>query len=112
MQEKYNDFIGEMLEKSGEKDNYQGKGKGKPLSKDYLKRDVYQNFQQIAKDAGFLPPWLKLQKEISILVHACKTESELDEINEMIRKHNTMCPSQMQKNVIDMDHLERAKERW
>ncbi|ASK64053.1 hypothetical protein CFK37_18770 [Virgibacillus phasianinus] len=106
----YRDFIGEMIEASGKKDEF--KGNGKPLPKDYMKRDVFQNFQKTAKDAGFLPPWLKLQKEISLLVHAAETESDIEAINKKIRKHNGMCPAPMQKRLVTLNNLEKAKEIW
>lgn len=110
MDRKYNDLISDILEAAGEKDNY--KGKGKPLSKEYLEMDTFQHFQKIAKDAGYLPPWLQLQKEISILIHSCKTETELEVINEKIRKHNTICPAQLQKNLISLNDIEKAKKNW
>nr|WP_239534134.1 DnaJ family domain-containing protein [Thalassobacillus pellis] len=105
-------MIGDILEQSGEKDNYQGKGKGAPLPLDYTKRDLYQNFQKTAKDAGFLPPWLKLQKEISRLIHTCKTENDIEIINDKIRKYNRLCPTQLQKYLVSKENLEKAKERW
>ncbi|MDX8367005.1 DnaJ family domain-containing protein [Cytobacillus sp. IB215665] len=86
--------------------------KGKPISKEYLEMDTYQRFQKIAKDAGYLPTWLKLQKEISQLVHSCKTEQDVIVINEKISIHNTICPSPMQKNQINLDELEKAKIIW
>ena len=110
MDRKYNDLIGEILENAGEKADY--KGKGKPLSKEYLEMDTFQNFQKIAKDAGYLPPWLQLQKEISKLVHSCQTQSDIDVINEKIKKHNKSCPTQMQKNLVSLDGLEKAKQIW
>ncbi|MBS4205012.1 DnaJ family domain-containing protein [Lederbergia citrea] len=110
MDRKYNDLIGDILEGAGEKDNF--KGKGKPISKEYLQMDTYQHFQKIAKDAGFLPPWLKLQKEISQLVHLCKTEQDVKIINEKILKHNRICPPPMQKNIIALKSLENAKKIW
>lgn len=112
MDRKYNDLIGDILEAAGEKDNFNGKGKGKPLSKEYLEMDIYQHFQKIAKDAGFIPPWLKLQKEIAQLVHSCETEKEVAVINEKIKKHNTICPSQLQKNLITLNEIEQAKKIW
>lgn len=112
MDRKYNDLIGEMLEASGEKDNINYKGKGKPLSKDYLKMDTFQHFQKIAKEAGYLPPWLELQKEIAQLVHSCKTEADVKLINKKIRKHNKICPVQMQRNTIRLEDLEEAKKKW
>ena len=110
MERKYNDLIGEILEAAGEKDKY--KEKGKPLSKDYLSMDTYQHFQKIAKDAGYVPTWLTLQKEISQLVHSCKTENDVEVINEKIRKYNTICPIQMQKYLISLDHIEKARNNW
>ncbi|PKR78705.1 DUF1992 domain-containing protein [Halalkalibacillus sediminis] len=110
MDRKYNDLIGDILEGAGEKDSI--KEKGEPLSKDYLEMDTYQHFQKIAKDAGYLPPWLKLQKEISELVHFCETEQDVVVINEKINKHNRICPTQMQKNLISLNALEKAKRIW
>lgn len=112
MDRKYNDLIGDILESSGEKDNYTGEGKGKPLSKNYQKRDVFQNFQEKAKDAGFLPPWLKLQKEIASSVHSAEKESDIKAINKKIKKYNSMCPMPMQKSPISLDNLEKAKKVW
>ncbi|MBU5466174.1 DUF1992 domain-containing protein [Virgibacillus sp. MSJ-26] len=112
MDRKYNDLIGDILENSGEKDNYTGKGKGKPLNKNYMERNILQNFQEKAKEAGFLPPWLKLQKEISSLVHLAETESDIETINQKIKKYNTMCPPPMQKSPVGLDNLEKAKNIW
>lgn len=110
MDREYNDPIGDMLKESARKDA--SKGNGKPLSKDYLQQDVFQNFQRIAKDAGFLPPWLRLQKEIATLVHVAKTEDDLEVINTKIRKHNTICPPPMQKYLVSLGNLEKAKLNW
>lgn len=110
MERKYNDLIGDILDASEEKDNY--KGKGKPLPKAYLEMDTYQHFQKIARDAGYLPPWLQLQKEISQLVHSCKTDLDVRDINEKISKYNTMCPNPMQKNLICLNKLDKAKRIW
>jgi|SRR5690606_32913765 len=112
MDRKYNDLIGDILEGAGEKDNFNYKGKGKPLPKEYLEKDIFQNFQKIAKDAGFLPPWLELQKEISALVHSCKTEKDVSTINKKIKKYNSICPVQMQKYLISLDGIEKAKKVW
>lgn len=112
MEHKYNDLIGEILERSGQKDNFDVKGKGKPLPKDYLQMDTFQHFQKIAKDAGYLPPWLKLQKEISRMVHACETEKEVKEINKKIKQHNKLCPLPLQKGLVSFENLDKAKEIW
>jgi hypothetical protein len=110
MDRKYNDLIGDILENAGEKDNFNGKGK--PLPKEYFEQDTYQRFQKIARDSGYLPPWLKLQKEISEMVHVCSTEEDAAAINEKIRKYNMACPPPMQKNIIRFNDLEQAKRIW
>lgn len=112
MDRKHNDLIGDILEASGEKDNYHYAGKGKPLPKKYMQKDVFQNFQEIAKDAGYLPPWLKLQKEISSLVHAAKNEKDIKVINKKIKKYNTMCPPSMQKLPVRLSEMEGARKVW
>ncbi|WP_067730824.1 DnaJ family domain-containing protein [Oceanobacillus damuensis] len=112
MDKEYNDLIGDILEASGEKDNVPLKGKGKPLPKGYVERDVFQNFQKIAKDAGYLPYWLKLQKEISALVYKARTEKDIKKINLKIKEYNGVCPSSMQKLPVDFYELEKAKEIW
>lgn len=112
MDRKYNDLIGDILEESGEKDNYTGAGKGKPLPKRYMERDLLQNFQEKAKEAGFLPAWLELQKEIALLVHAAETKKDIKLINKKNKKYNTICPPPMQKSLISLDHLDRAKRVW
>ncbi|TCJ02316.1 DnaJ family domain-containing protein [Cytobacillus praedii] len=112
MSREYNDLIGEILERAGEKDNFNNKGKGKPLSKEYLQMDTFQHFQKIAKDAGYLPQWVKLQKEISQLVQSCKTKSEVEEINKKIKKYNKICPHQLQKAFISLENIEKYKKIW
>ena len=110
MNRKYNDLIGDMLKKSDHSDL---KGKGKPLSKEYLKGDTLQHFQRIAKDAGFLPPWLRLQKEIAALIQKAERDTEIILINKKIDEYNTLCPPPMQRGIIsDMNALEQAKISW
>jgi len=112
MDRKHNDLIGDILDASGEKDNYNYEGKGKPITKSYMKKDILQNFQEIAKDAGYLPPWLSLQREISLLVHSAEDEKDVKWINKKIKKYNTMCPASMQKLPIRLSELEAAKKIW
>lgn len=110
MENQFNDLIGDILKRAGEKENLEGKGK--LLSKEYLQMDTFQHFQKIAKDAGHLPAWLKLQKEISTLVHSCETEKEVELVNEKIKEHNLICPTPLQKNLISMKNIEKAKNIW
>ncbi|WP_077325515.1 DnaJ family domain-containing protein [Virgibacillus siamensis] len=111
MSEKHNDFIGDMMREN--QDDYNNlPGKGKPLPKENLQMDTFQRFQKTAKDAGFLPPWLKLQKEIASLLKTAKTEKDLEDINSKIKKHNRICPIPMQKNLVSFVNLEKAKDNW
>lgn len=110
MDREYNDLIGDILKSTD--DNDRMKGKGEPLSESYMKRDVYQNFQKVARDSGFLPHWLKLQKEIAELVSTCKTEDDVEIINSKIKKYNEICPTPFQRGMIRLNNLERAKEIW
>ncbi|AXI09818.1 DUF1992 domain-containing protein [Oceanobacillus zhaokaii] len=112
MDRKYNDLIGEILESSGEKDNINLEGTGKPLPKGYVQRDVLQNFQKIAKDAGYLPPWLKLQKEISALLLEAETENDIKKINKKVKEYNALCPVPMQKMLVRLDEVEKARGIW
>ncbi|KMK77861.1 hypothetical protein AB990_03610 [Alkalihalobacillus pseudalcaliphilus] len=100
-----------MLKNSEQKGDL--KGKGKPFAQDFMQRDVFQNFQEKAKDAGFLPEWLKLQKEISVLIYAAQTEEDIDKINEKIKKYNLQCPIPMQRTrVFGLEGLDKAKNTW
>ncbi|MFE4077364.1 hypothetical protein [Peribacillus sp. YIM B13477] len=76
-----------------------------------------------AKDAGFLPLWIKWQKEIreelAELVQLKKmngTESELlkrmGEINEKVRTYNAICPTKMQRREIELESMEIQYEKW
>ncbi|MFD1333961.1 DnaJ family domain-containing protein [Oceanobacillus iheyensis] len=112
MDRKYNDIIGDILKDSGEMNRKDLNGMGKPLPKDYVKRDVLQNFQKIAKDAGYLPYWLKLQKEIAIQLQAVNNEKELKKINKRIKEYNRVCPPSMQRPTIEYEELEKAKTNW
>ncbi|MFD1412416.1 DnaJ family domain-containing protein [Oceanobacillus jeddahense] len=112
MDRKYNDLIGDMIKENDYSYEKDLPGKGKPLSKDYIEKDTFQHFQKIAKDAGYLPPWLKLQKEISVLMQEAQTERDIKKINKQIKKHNGLCPPPLQKNFISLENLETAKKEW
>ncbi|WP_102028321.1 J-domain-containing protein [Salirhabdus sp. Marseille-P4669] len=112
MDKKYNDLIGDIIKENNYEYEKELPGKGKPLPKDYMQKDTFQHFQKIAKDAGFLPPWLELQKEIRVLLNAAKTESDIEVINLKIKKHNRICPTPMQKNLVSLSNLEQNKKNW
>ncbi|QKS70060.1 DUF1992 domain-containing protein [Paenalkalicoccus suaedae] len=109
MGEQYNDLIGDIIKKSGGLGDI--KGKGEPLPKEYMERDTYQQFQKIARDQGFLPEWLQVQKLIyQKLVSA--NASDLDSINALIRRYNKLCPAPMQKGLVDAGTLKTASAKW
>lgn len=112
MDRKYNDLIGDMIKENDYSYEKDLPGKGKPLSKDYIQKDTFQHFQKIAKDAGYLPPWLKLQKEISLLVQEAQTEGDIKKINKQIKMHNRICPPPLQKKFVSLAHLEAARKEW
>lgn len=98
-------------------------GFGKPLPDSALSGNIYDNFLTKAKDAGFLPLWIKWQKEIreelAELVRLKKmngTESELmkrmGEINEKVRTYNAICPTKMQRREIELESMEIQYEKW
>ncbi|MDG4848256.1 DUF1992 domain-containing protein [Peribacillus frigoritolerans] len=98
-------------------------GFGKPLPESALSGNIYDNFLTKAKDAGFLPLWIKWQKEIreelAELVRLKKmngTESELmkrmGEINEKVRTYNAICPTKMQRREIELESMEIQYGKW
>jgi len=112
LERKYNDLIGDMIQENDYSYEKNLPGKGKPLTKDYMEKDTFQHFQKIAKDAGYLPPWLKLQKEISVFVQEAQTEKDIKKINKQIKMHNRISPPPMQKSFISLTDLENAKKVW
>ncbi|MFJ9383510.1 DnaJ family domain-containing protein [Peribacillus sp. NPDC101481] len=98
-------------------------GFGKPLPESALSGNIYDNFLAKAKDAGYLPLWIKWQKEIreelSGLVRLKKMngpESEImkriDEINEKVRTYNAICPAKMQRREIELESIDIQYEKW
>lgn len=110
MDKEYNDLIGDIIKSSDSLDNLEGKGK--PLSKEYLKRDTHQQFQKIARDAGYLPNWLQLQKEIHQDLIVLQSFDKLDRINDKIKKYNKLCPSPMQKPLISQQNYAGQVNKW
>ncbi|PYZ97537.1 hypothetical protein CR205_02775 [Alteribacter lacisalsi] len=106
----YRDPIGDMLKNANTDEEL--KGKGKPLPKEYQQRDVFQQFQKVAKEQGFLPEWLKLQKEIYRDLCSSPDEAGVEEINLKIRKYNRMCPPPLQKGLVTRENAEARKEKW
>jgi hypothetical protein len=95
-------------------------GHGKPLSKEYLKGDV---FTGILKNANYSPPWVDLQHNIRDSIgklilaienqEAIDIDDEIIEINQHIRKYNQMCPSPvMQKGLLSVERMKQQYERW
>lgn len=115
------DQIFKEYEKTGELKN--NPGHGKPLSKNLFKGSVYDNFVKTANEAGYVPPWLKLQKEVKELlihlVHAIEMgamesdiHQQLTAVNDKIKQYNYICPPQMQRTKIDLSTIDIQMKRW
>ncbi|MGE6378739.1 DnaJ family domain-containing protein [Peribacillus muralis] len=100
-------------------------GFGKPLPESVLSGNMYDDFLSKAKDAGFLPLWIKWQKEIrqelSEVVSLRKMNGEgddmlltrrIEEINEKVRTYNAICPPKMQRREIEWATIESQFEKW
>lgn len=115
------DSIYKEYEKDGGLKN--NPGYGKPLPKTVLHGSIYDSFLNTAKQAGYLPPWIKLQQEIRTLVSqavALKSANDFDrdlqsyinEINEKVAKYNSICPSHLQRVLFTEELLEQQYDRW
>ena len=98
-------------------------GFGKPLPKNLFSGDIYNNFLKSAKEAGYLPPFVALQKEIRQemveLLKMIESESKeeginslIDEMNVKIKKYNMECPTSMQKMLITLEEIEFHAKVW
>lgn len=98
-------------------------GFGKPLPKNMFSGDIYSNFLNTARGAGYLPPFVALQKEIRQkmtvllnMIEAGSTEEEInsyiDEMNQKIKKYNMECPTSMQKILISLEDIELHAKIW
>lgn len=114
------DSIYKEYEKDGGLKN--NPGYGKPLPKTILHGSIYDNFLNTAKQAGYLPPWIKLQQDIRKLVSQAVTlkssnvdgnlETYINEINEKVAKYNSICPSHLQRVLVTEELLEQQYDRW
>ncbi|MGJ7922305.1 DnaJ family domain-containing protein [Neobacillus sp. LXY-4] len=98
-------------------------GFGKPFPKSFFSGDLYCNFLKIAKDAGYLPPWINLQKEIKESIALTlnmieqngsefKIKDSIDEINVKIAKYNDACPPNMQRGKISLKNISNQYKLW
>ncbi|WHY88730.1 DUF1992 domain-containing protein [Neobacillus novalis] len=98
-------------------------GFGKPLPSRLFSGDIYSNFVNTAKEAGYLPPFVALQKEIGQeIAKALKLKEEntkeseltnvISEINLKIQKYNSTCPPSMQRGRISLDNIEKLYKIW
>lgn len=98
-------------------------GFGKPLPKNLFSGDIYSNFLKTAKEAGYLPPFVALQKEIRDamakllkLIEGGSTGIEInsliDEINVKVKKYNMECPTSMQKMLVSLEDIELHAKIW
>lgn len=117
------DLIGEISDNHRFDDEIKrNPGYGKPLPS-MAKGDVYSNFLKTAKEAGFLPPWLKLQKEIKeqlddVLERIEKKDLTIDhgqlieDINKKIKKYNQACPPSLQRRLIEYQTIQQQYKIW
>lgn len=98
-------------------------GFGKPFPKSFFSGDTYSNFLNIAKNAGYLPPWINLQKEIREKIALTlkmieqnaiesKIKDFIDEINVKIAKYNDTCPPNMQRGRINLENIVSQYKFW
>lgn len=98
-------------------------GFGKPFPNRFFSGDVYSNFLNIAKEAGYLPPWINLQKEIkeeiALTLKMMKQNAmesnikdAMDEINVKIAKYNEACPPSMQRGKISLENIADRYKIW
>lgn len=98
-------------------------GFGKPLPKRFFSGDIYSNFLNTAKNAGYLPPWINLQKEIREKIALTlkmieqntiesKIKGSIDEINVKIAKYNDACPPNMQRGRISLENIADKYKFW
>lgn len=98
-------------------------GFGKPLPKNLFSGDIYSNFLNTAKEAGYLPPFVALQKEIrqdmAKLLKQIEAGSAddvinsiIDKINVKVKKYNMECPTSMQKMLISLEDIELHAKIW
>lgn len=96
---------------------------GKPLPKNFFSGDLYSNFLNTAKNAGYLPPWINLQKEIREQMAVTmkmieqntiesKIKDSIDEINVKIAKYNDACPPSMQRGKISLENIAEKYKFW
>jgi hypothetical protein len=98
-------------------------GFGKTFSSHLFSGDVYSNFLNTTRDAGYLPPFVILKKEIrqeiSKAIKLKEIESAeyeimslIDAINKRIFKYNLICPPKMKKGKIGLDNIENQYKIW
>jgi hypothetical protein len=91
-------------------------GMGKPLPKSALQGDIFTN---IVKNAGYLPGWIKMQKDIKLRIEKlmklkCNEQRilEAERINQEILKYNLACPVPLQKNLLSLEEIEKQYKLW
>ncbi|WP_022793023.1 DUF1992 domain-containing protein [Marinococcus halotolerans] len=119
----YRDPVGELIrehEKKGGFDNLPGRGR--PLPKEYLQSDT---FDTLLKRNGFVPSWVRLQREIrealgQVLkeqtdeaISERRIKKEISKINKKVRRYNQLCPApSLQRCLIEKESLYRQYESW
>lgn len=113
------DWLGDIIKKDEQKE-VKLKGMGKPLSRDVLEGNV---LDRTVKNAGYLPEWVALQREVRDRLHKVtplldhetlpiKIADEIEAINIIIKKHNKICPTSMQKMPVSIEDFKSHINRW
>lgn len=118
---RYRDWMEEVIARHESEGGFRNlPGKGKPLK--FADDGSFDSmFDRIVRDAGVLPRWLELQKEIFAdiqeLLKLQQAQKDIaphiDRVNEKVRLYNKECPNPLlQKPSIREDILAEALERW
>jgi hypothetical protein len=86
---------------------------------------VYTNFLNTAREQGFRPSFVELQKEIKAEIENVLTllenkkehgnmdlEKAIEAINAKVRKYNLACPPKMQKRLIQLETVREQARLW
>lgn len=113
------DWLGDIIKKE-EKNEAKLKGMGQPLSREILEGNV---LDRTVKNAGYLPHWIALQHEVrdrllkiipllEVDSNRKDLDAEINSINILIKKYNSLCPTPMQKMLVSIDDIKSQVSRW
>ncbi|MCT8138183.1 DUF1992 domain-containing protein [Anaerobacillus sp. CMMVII] len=109
------DWLGDMINRDEKL-----KGMGKPLSREVLEGNV---LDRTIKNAGYVPQWIAIQQDVrdrlGKIILLLETPSETDQLNQeiaeiniLVKKYNSLCPTPMQKMLISLDQAKSQIKSW